>query len=114
MDAHIGVAVQALHIARTASCGLALRPTASKTDSAIASSSARSTPTVTTPTRVMTAIATSARLTRAIPFQASTSIRPRAAITMTAPRVAFGKYWMGAVRKSKTSAITTADSSPEI
>jgi hypothetical protein len=68
---------------------------------------------VTTPTMVMAAIATSTRLMRARPRQAARSIMPRAAVTITAPRVAAGRYWIGSVRKTSTKAIAAAASSPE-
>jgi hypothetical protein len=76
----------------TASCGVALCRTASTTESATASRSARSTPTVITPAMVRAAIATSTRLTRARPRHAPGSIIPMAGVTMTALRAACGRY----------------------
>ena len=92
---------------------MALRRTTSTMDSATATSSASRTPTATTPAMVTAAIATSTLLVRARPRQASGFTIPMAAATMTAPRVALGRYCIGSVRNSSTRAMTTAASRPE-
>src|SRR6476469_2275554 len=82
------------------------------TDRATATNRAWRTPKTMTPTIVVAASPTSTFLIRASPRHALGLISPREAEMMTAPSTALGRYCMGAVRNSSTTATTPASISP--
>ena len=112
MQPDVAGAAQPLDPAQDGVVGVALRRATSRIDRATATTSASRTPTVMTPAMVTAAMATSTRLVWARPCQAGRSTSPRAAATMTAPRVALGRYCMGSVSNNSTTVMDPAASSP--